>query len=170
MSRYFVSSFLCALGLVPFAACQENITRPLPDAKQLGISGNWMSSNGVSRYRAILEGGYYISESLIGIVRFGITKQSPEERSYAFGARYEFKSSGSSVPYLVGLVEFHDGDRPQTAATSSNPKATLFQAGAGINYFLNPRAAAYIEIVGFKESGVSDIGTDVLIGLRVYFK
>ena len=144
--------------------------RPLPGSKQLGITGNWMSSNGVSRYRAILEGGYYISESLIGIVRFGITKQSPEERQYAFGARYEFKSHGNSVPYLLGLVEFHDGDRPQTAAISSNPKATLFQGGVGINYFLNPRAAAFIEIVGFKESGVSDIGTDVLIGLRMFFK
>jgi hypothetical protein len=170
MSRHLIYSLLCGLGLVPLATGQENITRPLPGSKQLGISGNWMSSDGISRYRATIEGGYYISESLIGIVRFGITKQSPEERSYAFGARYEFKSNGSSVPYLVGLVEFHDGDRPQTAATSSNPKATLFQAGVGINYFLNPRAAAYIEMVAFKESGISDIGTDVVIGLRVFFK
>jgi hypothetical protein len=166
-----------AAGIAAIAPAQENIFRALPGSKQIGIMGSFVSGNGTSTYSATLEGGYYLSEKLVAIGRLGVIKRSPENWMYLVGARYEFDPKGTTTPYLVASVEFHNGRRGANSGGNqliftdpNDPNATYIQGGAGINHFLNASTAAFLEVVAFKKSGDNRIGTNVEIGLRIFFK
>lgn len=162
-----------ALSLAALAPAQENIFRALPGAKQLGIMGSFLSGNGTSAYSVTVEGGYYLTDRLVAIGRVGVEKHSPENWLFLAGVRYDFKPQGRSIPYLVVAAEFHRGSRPmqtQIVANPFDPNATFLQGGVGMDFFLSPTTATFLEFVAFKKSGDNRIGTNLEIGLRVFFK
>ena len=167
---------LATSGAGSAAHAQENIFRAQPGAKQLGISGGFVSVNGGTKYAVTLEGGYYISDRLVALGRVGLFKRSPFNLGLLIGARYEFGPSGSTVPYIVGAAEFHHGSHEQGGSSDmifpdpGNPNATFLQAGVGFNHFLTPRSAIFFEVVAFTQSSTGKVGSNLEIGLRAFFK
>ena len=168
--RGLVVPSIC-FALATIATGQERIFRPLPGAKQIGISGNWASAGGVSTYRLTIEGGYYLTDSLVAVARFGVIKQSPERRQFYGGIRYDLSKGGVTVPYLVAGIEAHQGPRPNSLIIDTgSPNSTFLQAGLGLNFFLNRHVAAYGELVDFRENGSGRTGADLQVGFRAFFK
>lgn len=160
-------------GLSACSQGQENIFRPNPGSKHFSISGNWTTLGGVNTYQIILGGGWYLTDRLSAVAKFGLAKHSPEEREYFIGARYDLKRNGSSMPYLLAGIEFHDGARPQTVLIldpNAGPKATFFEGGIGLDFFLGPNSSFFGEFVGFKTSSEQSIGVDFTVGVRFFFK
>jgi|GEM_PF-3309722 len=158
------------------ALAQENILRPLPGARELGITGNWTQTGSARVYDVVVEGGYYVTASLAAVALFGIEKHSPQVLEYFIGAKYEFQTKGQTVPYLLAGVESHRGSASSTGPVSprildpaAGPNATFYEAGVGVNYFVGRETAVFAELAAFKTNH-EPAGTDFQIGLRFFFK
>lgn len=162
---------------------QENIFRPLPGAKEIGISGNTTSVGGVTTYGFVIDGGMYVTDRLVALARIGFTKHSPLQQAYFLGGRYDFRHGGGSIPYAVAGIEFHRSNATQSSGggggggfvsriddPSAGPNATVFQGGIGMDFFLQSHASLFAEIVAFKASGGSDVGANLRVGVRFFFK
>lgn len=177
ISGYRSAIVAATIGITACGYAQENIFRPLPGAKEIGISGNVTSAGGVTTYGVLLDGGLYLTDRLVALARIGVAKHSPPVQEYFLGARYDFKQGGGTIPYALAGVEFHSGDRGSTQAFASRivdpnagPKATVFEGGLGMDFFLQSHASLFAEIVAFKASGGSDVGTNLRVGVRFFFK
>lgn len=162
------------------ASAQENIFRAKPGARQFGTSGGLFAGEGITRFSVMLEGGYYLTDRLVAVGRVGIVRRSPTNYGMAFGLRYDFSGGGGFVPYVFSMVEYHRGaldtqgspSRPQPLIYQdpNDPNATFLQGGLGTNFFLNTNTALFLEVSAIQKTGGNPIGTNLEIGLRVFFK
>ncbi|HWA82894.1 MAG TPA: hypothetical protein VG820_05655 [Fimbriimonadaceae bacterium] len=166
-----------ALLATTCAQAQENIIRPIAGSKEIGLSGNFTTVGGVTTYDVVVDGGLYLTDRLVALGRVGFGKHSPPQQEYFIGARYDIRHGGGSIPYALAGVEFHNGERQGSESQmsriidpSAGPKATVFEGGLGMDFFLSSHTSAFAELVAFKASGGSDTGANLRIGIRMFFK
>ncbi|HVT11597.1 MAG TPA: hypothetical protein VHE55_04975 [Fimbriimonadaceae bacterium] len=170
---------IVASATIGIAQAQENIFRPVPGAKEVGISGAVSSVGGVTTYDFIVDGGVYVTDRLVALARVGFSKHSPLRQAYFLGARFDV-SRGTTTPYAIAGIEFHKTSVPQSMGgggyisriddPSASLNATVYQGGIGMDFFLSSHMSAFAELVAFKASGGNNTGTNLRVGLRVFFK
>jgi hypothetical protein len=152
---------VAAVSCVCVVFAQSDNVRPTQGMREIGVGGQWVNSVGNDMVNLQVDLGYHFGPQIVGEFAAMYMKDYEDDMyGLGLGVRYLLTKENPTVPYLQAGVMYYNAYEEDDF---------LFVGGVGVEHFITPSQAFYLDVKTFKPDGAPDWIFTTSIGLRFAF-